>query len=50
MKIFTAVMSHETNVFSPIPTGLENFREVSLYLPGVSTEAEEAKARRSATR
>lgn len=44
MKIFTAVMSHETNVFSPIPTGLDSFRELALYLPGVSSEDDRLKA------
>ncbi|WP_299329537.1 M81 family metallopeptidase [Parasphingopyxis sp.] len=33
MKVFCAVMIHETSRFSPIPTGLENFREAFLYLP-----------------
>lgn len=37
MKIFVAVMSHETNVFSPIPTALSNFAEVALWLPAAST-------------
>lgn len=42
MRIFVAVMSHETNVFSPIPTGLAAFDANALYLPGV-TEPERAK-------
>lgn len=33
MKVFIAVMSHETNVFSPIPTSLADFRANTLYLP-----------------
>ncbi|MFP6698652.1 MAG: M81 family metallopeptidase, partial [Alphaproteobacteria bacterium] len=31
MKIFIACLGTETNTFSPIPTGLENFRETTLF-------------------
>ncbi len=31
MKIFIACLGTETNTFSPIPTGMENFRETTLF-------------------
>lgn len=34
MKLFTASLSTETNTFSPIPTGLQSFRERGYYPSG----------------
>jgi len=34
MRLFTASIATETNTFSPIPTGLQNFREAYAYAPG----------------
>ncbi|MEN8210087.1 MAG: M81 family metallopeptidase [Thermodesulfobacteriota bacterium] len=33
MKIYCTSIGHETNVFSPIPTSLDNYREGLLYMP-----------------
>jgi microcystin degradation protein MlrC len=34
MRVFTATLGTETNTFSPLPTGLENFSETLLWPPG----------------
>ena len=39
MRLFTAAMAHESNSFSPIPTGLESFREWQFFEPGAGSEA-----------
>jgi microcystin degradation protein MlrC len=33
MRIYSTSIGHETNVFSPIPTSLDNYREGLLYMP-----------------
>ena len=33
-RMFTAGLGHESNSFSPLPTGLESFREYLLWRPG----------------
>ena len=38
MKIFIACLGTETNTFSPIPTGLQNFQDTMLY-HGDATQA-----------
>ena len=35
MRIFTALLMHETSSFSPIPTSLQSYRDYLLYQPGV---------------
>ena len=39
MKLFTATLVHETNSFSPIPTSLESYREMFLFLPSTGEGA-----------
>ena len=34
MKLFTATLGTETNTFSALPTGLQNFRETCLFRGG----------------
>jgi len=34
MRVFTATLGTETNTFSPLPTGLENFLETLHWPPG----------------
>jgi len=34
MRVFTASLATETNTFSPLPTGLESFRETMYFPPG----------------
>ncbi len=34
MRIFTASLATETNTFSPLPTGLDSFRETIYFRPG----------------
>ncbi|MFC7049472.1 M81 family metallopeptidase [Emcibacter nanhaiensis] len=33
MKVYCASMAHESNSFSPLPTNMDNFREMFLYRP-----------------
>lgn len=35
MRVFTALLMHETSSFSPLPTSLESYRDYLLYRPGV---------------
>lgn len=34
LRLFTATLGTETNTFSPLPTGMENFAETMLWRPG----------------
>ena len=34
MRVFTATLGTETNTFSPIPTGLDNFKETMFFRAG----------------
>jgi microcystin degradation protein MlrC len=34
IRLFTATLGTETNTFSPLPTGMENFAETMLWRPG----------------
>lgn len=38
MKIFTSYLAHETNSFSPIPTGLMSFEELEIFRPSYGLE------------
>lgn len=40
MKIFCASLVHESNSFSPIPTGIDSYREAFLYRPSTGEGAD----------
>ena len=44
MKLFTATLYHETNSFSPIPTSLDSYREMFLFLPSTGEGAQHAQS------
>lgn len=44
MKLFTATLYHETNSFSPIPTSLDSYREMFLFLPSTGEGAHHARS------
>jgi len=47
MRIFTAAMIHESNSFSPIPTGIESFREGSFFEPLATSRNQNLRAAES---
>ncbi len=34
MRLFTATLATETNTFSPLPTSLQNYKELVFFRPG----------------
>jgi microcystin degradation protein MlrC len=44
MKLFTATLYHETNSFSPVPTSLDSYREMFLFLPSTGEGEQHAQS------
>ena len=50
MRLFTATLATETNTFSPMPTSLENYREVRVLPSGRASDRCAAHVHRAAVR